>query len=64
MLMIAIVTLTRIEVGTRLVEHYCNRPNRVWGKIVEGLWNFLLEDPLSVKRRVGYYVGYEKILKS
>lgn len=34
--------------------HCCDRPDHVWGMIVEGLWNFGLEKPLSAQSLLSY----------
>jgi hypothetical protein len=40
------------------VEYFYDRPDHAdLGRIVEGLWNFVEEEPLSVQCLVSYSVG-------
>ena len=56
--------VTDTEIGTRRLEYYFYRPDQVvLGRIVEGIWIFGLENPLTVvDHSVGCSVGVQKTM--
>ena len=55
---IAILTLSTVEMGLKIKGYCCNRTDHInLGKIMEELWNFGLEKSLSVQSSVDYSIG-------
>lgn len=42
----------------------CLRHNHIWGKIVEGLWDFGMEEPFIIERLVPCSVGALKSVEN
>lgn len=52
-------------IGLKLAPgYYCGKTDRVVGRIVEALWNFKLEKPLSVDSSMGCCVGACRMLRA
>lgn len=56
-----VVILTKIEMTKKGVGHCCNKPDRVFGSTVEGLWNLGLEKSLAVESSMSCSVGALRI---